>query len=262
MPDPSLSSSPDAHRSPGAGPYERSADTDELRDDLARAGSVHSTGVVDAALRLVTILAKDTVGRVHGVSVSLRRHGRMTTVADSDDTVLRMDQHQYATGEGPCLTAAAEGRWVHSESLADEVRWPLFVPRAIEEGIGSVMSTPLLIDAVPVGAINMYSRTERVFGADERNAAKFFAAHAGGILAEAGALDDEQGVRISAALTSRELIAMAQGVHMSRLGLSADAAAAELYGAARSKEITVLAEAITVLDSTGTDERRPDGHHG
>lgn len=264
MPDPSLSSpSPEGPRLRSSDPIHREGgDTDQLRDDLRRAGSTRSTGVVDAALRLVTSLARVTVLGADGVSVTLERHGRMTTIADSDATVRRMDEHQYATGEGPCLDAAAEGRWLHSESLADEQRWPVFVPRALEEGIASIMSTPLFVSARPVGAINMYSRADRMFGPDEREAAAFFARRAGEILGEASELDEEQGVRISAALTSRELIAMAQGVHMSRLGISSDAAAALLYRAARSKEVTVRAEAIAVLHSTGTDDRGPDGHHG
>lgn len=254
VPDPSLST-----RAPGD--PSRVVD-DQLRDDLGRAGSTHATGVVDSALRLVTAMARVTVRGADGVSITLERHGRMTTIADSDDTVRRMDEHQYATGEGPCLAAAAEGRWFHSESLAEEQRWPVFVPRAIGEGIASVMSTPLLIETLPAGAINMYSRTDRVFGPDERKVAAFFAKRAAGILGEAAQLDEEQSVRISAALTSREIIAMAQGVHMSRLGISSAEAAAELYRAARHKGITVRAEALAVLDSTGGDARGPDDHHG
>ena len=53
-----------------------------------------------------------------GVSVTLERNGRLATVASSNDTVMRMDDHQYETGEGPCLSAAAEGHWFHIESLA------------------------------------------------------------------------------------------------------------------------------------------------
>lgn len=264
MPDPSLSSRSPENRPAwtDGGAHPTGADVDQLRADLGNAGSTHATGVVDAALRLVTSLARVTVSGADGVSVTLERHGRMTTVADSDGTVRRMDEHQYATGEGPCLAAAAEGRWFHSESLAEEQRWPVFVPRAIDEGIASIMSTPLLVQARPVGAINMYSRADRVFGPDERKVAAFFAKRAADLMGEATSLDEEQGARISAALTSREVIAMAQGVHMTRLGISSDAAAAELYRAARSKGITVRAEAVAVLGSTGAGPRGARDHHG
>ena len=89
-----------------------------------------ATDLVDAALRLVTALTRVTVGGADGVSVSLTRHGQLTTVAASDETIAQMDRDQYATGEGPCLAAASEGHWFHVESLAEEERWPQFIPRA------------------------------------------------------------------------------------------------------------------------------------
>ncbi len=54
--------------------------------------------LVDATLRLVVKLARTTVGGADGVSVSLRRHGLLATVAASDQTVLDMDTQQYARG--------------------------------------------------------------------------------------------------------------------------------------------------------------------
>ncbi len=89
-----------------------------------------NSATIDAALRLVTLLAGATVEGADGVSVTLERNGRLSTVASTNDTVRLMDDHQYATGEGPCLAAAAQGHWFHSESLAEEDRWPAFVPRA------------------------------------------------------------------------------------------------------------------------------------
>lgn len=264
MPDPSL-----AWPSPGE-PPPRDGDAggptgsgiDQLRSDLGRAGSTRSAGLVDAALRLVAQLASLTVRGADGVSITLERHGRMMTAASSDETIRRMDDHQYTTGEGPCLAAASRGVWFHSTRLADEERWPAFVPRAIDEGIASIMSTPLLISANPVGAINMYSRTGDVFGSAEKDVAAFFARRAADILAEAAEQDRDQGSRISQALTSREVIAMAQGVHMARLGVSADEAAAELYRTARRKQITVQAEAVAVLGSTRVDGGGPGERHG
>jgi len=93
---------------------------EEVRSPPSSPGNALSGGgdVLDAALRLVTVLARATVDGADGVSVSLERHGTVTTVAASDETIAQMDRDQYATGEGPCLSAAAEGRWFHVESLA------------------------------------------------------------------------------------------------------------------------------------------------
>lgn len=238
-----------------------------LQHDLGQIGSTRSLGLLDAALRLVTSLASFTVRGADGVSITLARHGQMSTVAASDDTVRRMDEHQYATGEGPCLAAAAEGRAFNIVSLADEARWPSFVPLAVEQGIASISSTPLMVSALPVGAINMYSHTVGAFAKDERDVAAFFSRRAAEILGSAVEVDADQGMRISDALTSRDVIAMAQGVHMSRLSISAEAAAAELHRAARAKEITVRDEALAVLASTRSDADGPGadgpgGDHG
>ncbi|HUY85703.1 MAG TPA: STAS domain-containing protein, partial [Acidimicrobiales bacterium] len=82
--------------------------------------------VVEAALRIVTTLAQAAVVGADGVSISLRRHGQLATVAASDQTISDMDFDQYSTGEGPCIDASVKGHRLYSEYLDDEPRWPLF----------------------------------------------------------------------------------------------------------------------------------------
>ncbi len=231
----------------------------DLSADLARVGVQPNDAVIDAALCLVTVLAGSTVTGADGVSVTLQRGGRLATVASSNDTVRRMDDHQYATGQGPCLAAAAEGRWFHIESLADEQRWPNFVPRAIEEGIASILSTPLMTAERPVGALNIYSNSERAFGPRQQELAALFASQASGILIDAGADvdDDELGRRILDGLRARETIARAEGVLMARKHVTPDEAAAALLRSARAAEVAVLLHASEIVasagDETGTD---------
>ncbi len=182
--------------------------------------------VVDGALRLVVDLARATVGGADGVSVSLRRHGRLSTVAATDQTILDMDTDQYDTGEGPCVDASVEGRWFHAEALGDETRWPTFVPRARALGINAILSSPLLAGARPVGALNIYSRAAAAFTPQDRELAATFASGASAILTEAGAGvgSDELAGRLTEALEHRAAISQAQGVLMARHGLSAEAA--------------------------------------
>lgn len=235
----------------------------DLVTDLARIGSTVPTSerFVDAALRLVSALAKATVGGADGVSVSLERRGAMTTVASTNDTVLKMDAHQYETGEGPCLAAASEGHWFHVESLAEEERWPTFTPLAIKEGIASILSTPLLGAKRPVGALNIYSHTVGSFGPPEQELAGLFATQASAILADAGleVSEAEVGTRVFDALLVREVIAQAQGVLMARQHVSADAAAAQLHRSARSQRVTLLRHAEEVLASTRDEDRADPG---
>lgn len=214
---------------------------DPDRFDVPIAVRVYPSTFADAALRLVTTLAQATVAGADGVSVSLHRGAGFVTVAASDDRIAQMDRDQYATGQGPCLTAATTGRPVRVDHLDRETRWPEFVPRALTGGIASILSSPLTSATGPVGALNMYSRKERGFGAPSRALAALFAEQASGILVEAtdrsASLDGA--ARLHEALQTRSTIAQAQGILMARSGLSAEQAYARLKLEARRRERSV-----------------------
>ena len=234
----------------------------DLSSDLTRVAAIPANvGVVDAALRLVVALTRETVGGADGVTVTLSRHGQMTTVASSDETIAQMDRDQYATGEGPCLAAATEGRWFHVESLAEETRWPEFIPRAIRGGISSILSTPLLAAARPVGALNIYSNAERAFGAQGQELAALFATQASGILTDA-AVDvsaEQVAARLQDALRAREVIAQAQGVIMEREGVSAEDAFAHLRRSSRDADVPVRQHADDVVATSRRQVTREPG---
>ncbi len=208
--------------------------------------------VIDAALRLVVELARATVGGADGVSASLLRHGRLTTVAASDQTVLDMDAQQYATGEGPCIDASTQGRRFHAPSLDVEHRWPEFTPRAEALGIRAILSSPLVAWGLPVGSLNIYSHQPAAFAPDDQRLAMKFATEASAILTDAGvtATDDLRSERFQASLRSRELIAQAQGVLMERDGLTEDAAFTELRVRSQQSGQTLRARAEEVTGST------------
>ena len=228
-------------------------------DHLKRVTAVPSNDeVVDAALRLVVALAQATVGGADGVSVSLRRHGRLATVAASDQTISDMDAIQYATGEGPCVDASVEGRWFHAESLDTEFRWPAFMPGAQALGINSILSSPLLARDKPVGALNIYSRTESAFAPKDQELASVFAAQASVILTEAGldVTDEQLASRFREALRSREVISQAQGVIMERDGVSEDNAYSDLRRFSRWNGRPLRERAHDIVVST----QRPQPH--
>ncbi len=208
--------------------------------------------VLDAALRLVVALARVTVAGADGVSVCLQRRGVLTTVAASDETVSGMDTDQYATGDGPCVAAATDGRWFHVESLEDEVRWPAFIPRARARGINSILSTPLLTHARPVGALNIYSCREKAFAGPALELSSLFAGEASNLLAST-ALDvsvDDLSLQLQDALWGRDSISQARGVLMERHHLSADAAHTRLRQSSRENNRPLRRLAEEIMDST------------
>jgi anti-anti-sigma factor len=215
--------------------------------DLHRVAAQFEHTALDAALERLTVLAAAALDSADGVSVTLDRNGRLATVASSNPTVLLMDAHQYETGQGPCLSAATEGQPFYSTSLATEDRWPIFVPRAISEGIASILSSPLLAADQAIGALNIYSNTERAFDNHEQQLATLFAGHASAMLHEADYIDADTRTRIADALSARETIAQAQGVLMARDHNTPDTAAASLHRSARTARITVLSNAANIV---------------
>jgi anti-anti-sigma factor len=214
--------------------------------------------VVNGALGLVVALARATVGGADGASVTLRRRGQLATVAASDDTISDMDANQYATGEGPCIDATVEGRWFHAESLEHETRWPAFSPRARSLGISAILSSPLVADGQPVGALNIYSRTALAFAAKEQELAATFAAEASRVLTAALAVDDHMTERLQEALRTRELIAEAQGVIMARQGVGENEAFDILRHLSQTTNRSLRERAEAVVDSTQPTPPDPD----
>jgi len=206
--------------------------------------------VVDGALRLVVELARALVEGADGVSVSLRRHGRLSTVAASDQTVMAMDADQYATGEGPCVDASLKGRWYHAQSLDTETRWPAFTPQARGLGIKAILSTPL----------NIYSHHAAAFDVKAQAAAAVFAKKASVILSDAGAgaSDTQMAFRFQEALQSRRVITLATGVIMEREGVEEDEAFADLLRLSLYHGETLRGQADAMVRSSRQPASGPD----
>jgi GAF domain-containing protein len=223
----------------------------EFDRGLARAAAHQARrDVLHAALNLVVVLARATVTGADGVSVSLTGKGGLITVASSDETVAAMDADQYVTGQGPCVAAAAEGRRIRVESVAEETRWPAFTPRAQQRGINAIISNPLPAGSRSTGALNIYSRTPRAFGSDGEELATLFAEQASVVLAHAGdGATQEQGEPLRDALRVREVIAQAQGAMMERDGIAAGEVFDNLRRASHRTSTPIRRLAQTIVTS-------------
>jgi anti-anti-sigma regulatory factor len=230
--------------------------------DLRRvAGMPTDPDVVDGALNLVVELALASIGDADGVSVSLRRHGVLSTVAASDRTIMEMDADQYATSEGPCVDASVKGHWFHAESLDTETRWPAFTPRARALGIKAILSSPLRAFDQPVGALNIYSRTASTFKVKDQQAAATFADKASVILRDAhiDVSDRQMALRFQEALRSREVLSLAKGIIMARSGTDEEGAFNSLLRLSLHEGTTLRARAEAILRSVAGPERGPEG---
>lgn len=190
---------------------------------------LNATSVAEILDRVVTA-AHRLIPGADLVSVTLRSpDGRFYTPVETDPVASELDQVQYDTGEGPCLTASQPNGpgHVRSDDLATERAWPRFAPRAAERGFTAVLSTALLPDAQPPrlgGALNVYARDRGVLDQEAQDVALLLATHASLALAGTEAVTQSQlrEAQLRQAIESRDVIGQAKGILMQRRGISAE----------------------------------------
>lgn len=164
--------------------------------------------------------AVETIADADHASLSVRspsRRGRggSATVGATTPVAAEVDALQHELGEGPMVAAYGEVEWVRSGDLRDDPRWPRWGPRAASRGVCSVLGVRLVSSGKPLGTLALYAdRVGAFVDPDLVDLALLFAAHAGNALSSA-----QQLAGLQAAMSSRHVIGMAQGILMERYGL-------------------------------------------
>jgi GAF domain-containing protein len=212
---------------------ERGIPMDPTEDDqrIARVliemgGVLHSEQTVDRILQLVTELTERTVRSACAVSVTLAGDEGPFTPNASASVARLLDEAQYRAGAGPCLSALGEHHVINTLLEDSDGRWPAFAQAAIAEGIGSILSVPLMTRARSVGALNIYSRDSRHFDEAEEQTASLLSQQAAAVLANAVAFATATTLieQLRDALETRDLIGQAKGILMAREQCDANAA--------------------------------------
>jgi hypothetical protein len=126
------------------------------RLDEARA----STGV-----RRAEWLCQEAISAVDvdGAGLSMMTSaGHRGTVCATDDLARRVEDLQFALGEGPCFEAFAGGDPVLIADIsvlnAETAQWPMFTEAVAAAGVGALFAFPLLVGAIPLGALDLCRR--------------------------------------------------------------------------------------------------------
>lgn len=86
----------------------------------------------------------------------------------SDSLALRVEDLQFALGEGPAPDVFSTGTPAVEPSLADAPdRWPFFGPAALDLGVAAVFSFPLQVGVIQLGALNLFRETAGFISSDE-----------------------------------------------------------------------------------------------
>jgi hypothetical protein len=118
---------------------ETKPDTSDANDlarrlsDLARV--LQDEDSVDETLQAIVEAAVGTVPGAQYAALSVvERRREIHTRAGTAEVVYKVDQVQYDTGEGPCLSAVYEQDTVSLPDMSAEARWPKFTGRTAELG--------------------------------------------------------------------------------------------------------------------------------
>jgi hypothetical protein len=179
-------------------------------------------GDLEATLQELSEVAVEAVGAdMAGLTVRDER-GRPTTVVCTDGVVVDIDQVQYDWDRGPCLDAARTHTVFEVEDMRSERRWPEFAAAAVDHGIQSSLSMPVVAADDGVGALNFYDHRPSHFDAGKRSLAELFAGQCSITALYWHHVNQSSGLR--KAMESRQTIEQAKGVLMATTGCSAEEA--------------------------------------
>ena len=117
---------------------------------------------LQAAMRRVAETGCAVLADCDSASITIIERGRPVTVGSTNDTAQALDDAQYSAREGPCLTAAQEGRTIRIDDTGNDERWPRFVASASANGVRSSLSVPIDVSGPDTFAgFNVYGKSAR-----------------------------------------------------------------------------------------------------
>lgn len=216
----------------------------------------HLSAPRTAALEALSISAARNIPGADFVSITVRERSQtLHTLTSTHPIAARADALQYELGEGPCLAAVAEERFVLVNDLTAGGPFPRYRARAVDLGLGAQAAIQLIHNG-ETAALNLYARTPGVFDRATVQLADLFATHAGSLLGYAVQVE-----QLSEALHTRTDIGIAVGIVMERFGIARDPAFAFLVRHSNTRNVKLRELARQVADGTFRDvgADRPEG---
>ncbi len=224
---------------------------DDLRDSLQGLAGLSSKALgLDQLLTRVATLAVQAIPGADGAGLTLLESERANTIVATAAFVSEIDDIQYSLGQGPCISAAANGKTIRSGSLGADGRWPRFGGRIARLGVHSVLSLPLVVGDSVLGAMNVYAHGKNVFDDRAATLGEMYAVPAAISVQNAQVLAEAQRfvARLETALADRRIIERAIGIMMSRSGGTPDDALDRLRTTSQHEHVKLTDLARTMVD--------------
>ena len=204
---------------------------------------------LESMLERVAVIATDTVPGCDLASITILKRGTPTTPVFTDKVALDLDETQYETGDGPCLSAMRH-RGMEEVVIGSDDRWPSFAAAAGKLGVRSVLSVPLGDSETVLGALNLYSRSSAGYDDDARAVAGLFSDQVGVAAANASAYVEayELSKQLQEAMESRAVIEQAKGILIAAQRCTAEEAFEILRRASQSQNRKLRAVATEIVE--------------
>jgi GAF domain-containing protein len=233
-----------------AGPVTHPAELAVALGELAR--TLREEVGVEDTLRGIVHAAVGTVPGAQEAALTVVEGRRgVRTQAGTAELVYQVDQIQYDTGQGPCLSSLYQECTVRLSNMRAETRWPQFTVHAAELGVGSMLSFQLYVAQDNLGALNLYSRDTDAFTDESEQVGLLFATHAALAMADAQKLE-----RLDQAMEIRDLIGQAKGILMERHKLTGDRAFTLLVRASQNTNRKLVEIARYLIETGELADRR------
>lgn len=213
-------------------------DWKELAIALARiARGLLAQDSVQEVMDQIATHAVELVDDCEAAGILVVRDGHVVTMTATDNVVGALNRIQEELREGPCFDAAYRKQEVYriADLSTTQERWPRFVPRARELGVGSALGLLLFTEGEDdLGALDLYSTKPNAFTERSELVAWLLASHAA--VALSSARTDRQ---LHEAIQSRQNIGEALGILMERHKLTEQEAFARLTKLSQDRNIKI-----------------------
>jgi GAF domain-containing protein len=179
--------------------------------------------------------------------------GELQFVASSSESMRVLELFQIQVAEGPCVDCFRDGFAIVNHSLSEtDERWPLFTPRALDQGFRSVHCLPMRLRGRTIGALNLFRTHQGPLVDDDVVVAQGLADVATiAILQHQSSLNASTlNAQLSNALNSRIIIEQAKGMIRQATNCDVDEAFNRLRAHARNHNEGLTDLATRVVERT------------
>jgi hypothetical protein len=216
---------------------------------------MHSSESLEDAYNRLCRIAVDTIAGCDSASISTVEPSGPVTHGPTDAWTIQGDNIQYEEGEGPCLDAAMQERWVYTRDMDMSDRWPATSVRLFGIGVRSMFACRLALDATPentLGGLNLYSRTRDAF-AEEDQLLAILLSSLGAVMVDGC----RRQANLRAAVESRQVIGEAIGILRAQGDVTSDEAFEMLSRASQRMNMKLREVARQIAAGSVSSDQQP-----